>query len=463
MKTDWTFELVADICKGRIVNPGHKKITGFSKDTRTFKAGNIYVALEGENFDGHRFVNDAIEAGASGVIVSSDISLPVDCDAFVIKVDDSLKALQDCAAFYRKSHKGFFIAITGSNGKTTTRAMLQHILSENSHCYATSGNLNNHIGLPLTILAAPDDADYIVLEMGMNHAGEIENLSKIARPDLSLICNIGPAHIGNLGSMENIARAKAEIFSQLARNGIAIAPSDTDYMTIFNQSTRANIIYFGINNQPDYKLLNINANLDSITFNFQHKDTSYSCRLPLAGRHNAFNAMSALAACNEIGLGLEKCCKRLQSFKAVNARMEKFVKDGITILIDCYNANPASTNEALKYLNLCNNPKIAVLGDMRELGEYSKTLHNQSGKLVAELSIDFLITVGTEAAFISEGAINSGMKKECVFNLNSNQQAAELLKEKLKTGATILFKASRGMHFEQIIRSIWPELAEDLH
>jgi UDP-N-acetylmuramoyl-tripeptide--D-alanyl-D-alanine ligase len=143
--------------------------------------------------------------------------------------------------------------------------------------------------------------------------------------------------------------------------------------------------------------------------------------------------------------------------------MEKLVKDGISILLDCYNANPASTNEALKYLDLCNSPRIAVLGDMKELGAHSKALHIQTGNLVAELSIDFLITVGTEAAFISEGAIKNGMKKECVFSLKSNPQAAELLKEKLKTGATILFKASRGMHFEKIIRSIWPELAEDLH
>ncbi|MGM0600758.1 MAG: UDP-N-acetylmuramoyl-tripeptide--D-alanyl-D-alanine ligase [Candidatus Rifleibacteriota bacterium] len=463
MKTDWTFELIADICKGRIIKSGNSKITGFSKDTRSIEPGNVYIALSGENFDGHQFVNDAIKAGASGVIISNDIALPTDRDTFVIKVKDCLKALQNCATFYRESHKGFFIAITGSNGKTTTRAMLQHILSKNKSCYATSGNLNNHIGLPLTILATPNDADYIVLEMGMNHEGEIKELCNIAKPDMALICNIGPAHIGNLGTLENIARAKAEIFSQLKKDATAIAPSDTEFKNIFVQSTNANIIYFGIENQPDYSLSKIDANLESISFKIQHKSASYCCQLPLAGQHNAFNAMAALAACNQIGLDLEQCCQRLQSFKAVNARMEKFVKDGITILIDCYNANPASMNEALKYLNLCDSPRIAVLGDMKELGSHSETLHAQTGNLAAKLAIDFVITVGSEAAFISKAAENGGIKKENVFCLSSNEQAAELLKENLKTGATILFKASRGMHFEKIIRSIWPELAEDLH
>lgn len=463
MKSEWNAELIAKICDGRILNPGLKEVTGFSTDTRTISSGNVYVALSGENFNGHAFAQMAIKKQAAGLIVSENIEFEENCEAFVVKVNDCLEALQQCAHHYRKNHRGFFIGVTGSNGKTTTRAMLHHLLSEKHRCSATEGNLNNHIGLPLTILSTPEDAEYVVLEMGMNHSGEIRELCRIAKPDAALVSNIGPAHIGILGNLENIAAAKAEIFELLPPDSQAVAPSDNQFYELFRSVAGESLKTFGQTNSPDYLIENIEMTESNTSFNFSYQDMTIKCMLPLIGRHNAFNAAAALALYHSLGFDISSGAKRMQSFAAVNARMEKVVKDGINILLDCYNANPGSTSEAVKYLSICSKPRIAVLGDMKELGDMSLELHRQVGKLVGELGPEVLLTVGTEAEAIAEAAIEAGMRQESVLALNSNEEAAELLKREMKTGATVLFKASRGMHFEKIVRSIWPELAEDLH
>jgi UDP-N-acetylmuramoyl-tripeptide--D-alanyl-D-alanine ligase len=461
--TDWSLQLLAQTCNGKIEKSSDQAITGFSTDSRTIQPGNVYFALSGENFNGHRFVEAALQNRASGAVVSEDFAGQIPEDCFIIRVNDCLQALQACAAYYRRQHPGFFIAVTGSNGKTTTRSMLAHLLNEDYVCASTSGNLNNHIGLPLTILSVPPQAEYVVLEMGMNHAGEIRDLCRIAAPEAALISNIGPAHIGILGSLENIARAKAEIFEEMPADSIKVAPADTEFSNLFREIAGDNLSFFGCDETADLQVIKIEPGIDSVSFSLIFNHDEFCCRLRMPGRHNAMNAAAALAVYQRLGLPLEKGIKRLESFAAVSARMELVVKDEINILLDCYNANPGSMREALHYLNVCPTPRIAVLGDMRELGDLSQKMHEEIGKLAAELAIERLITVGEDARFIAQAAVAQGLAQDQVNSLNSHDEAAELLNKQLKAGATVLFKASRGMHFEKIIRKIWPELAEDLH
>jgi UDP-N-acetylmuramoyl-tripeptide--D-alanyl-D-alanine ligase len=341
--------------------------------------------------------------------------------------------------------------------------MLSYLLSLNNKCYATSGNLNNHIGLPLTILHAPEDADFIVLEMGMNHAGEIRELCKIATPDAALINNIGPAHIGMLGSLENISKAKAEIFENLAENAIAVAPDGPEFKNVFVEAAGHRLTTFGMQPSADFHISSLKTEKSALFFSLAAEGQVADCRLNLAGRHNIFNAAAALALYFRLGFELHEGCSALQGFAAVNARMETISIDGISLILDCYNANPGSMSSALDYLASCPPPRIAVLGDMKELGDMSEQYHREMGLQAGKSELELLIAVGAEAKHIATAALENNNVKNSVIALNSNDEAAELLKKRLKTGATVLFKASRGMHFEHIVRKIWPELAEDLH
>ncbi|MEW6712348.1 MAG: UDP-N-acetylmuramoyl-tripeptide--D-alanyl-D-alanine ligase [Candidatus Riflebacteria bacterium] len=461
MKIDWTAELIAEQSCGTIISKGNLPITGFSTDSRSIKPGNVYFALSGENFNGHQFIKSAFENGAVGVVVSEDID-PVK-SGFVIRVKDCLTALQNCALFYRRQHQGFFIGVTGSNGKTTTRSMLAHLLSEDHICASTTGNLNNHIGLPLTILSVPAEAQFIVLEMGMNHAGEIRDLCRIAHPNAALVSNIGPAHIGILGSLENIARAKAEIFEAMKPDSIKIAPADTQFNELFKMVAGKDLKTFGESESAEFRVKNIIPAIDQVSFDFISMSENCSCSLPMSGRHNALNAAAALSLYQMLGFSAVKGARRLQSFSAVSARMERVNRNGINILLDCYNANPGSMKEALSYLNVCPRPCIAVLGDMRELGEMSAQLHREIGALAAELFPDVLLTVGEEAKHIAQAASENKKQNFIISSVSTCDEAVPILKENLKPGATVLFKASRGMHFEKIVRKIWPDLAEGLH
>ncbi len=455
---------IAAACNGKIIRGSNTTITGFSIDSRTIRPGEMYIALIGENHDGHKFIGAAVKAGAAAIIVSTLPETDTGNDTGIILVEDTLVALQAIATSRRNELKSFFIGVTGSNGKTTTRSMVHHILADIGRCSATTGNLNNHIGLPMTLLGIAENSQYSILEMGMNHSGEIRNLCKIARPDAVLISNIGPAHIGILGSLENIARAKAEILEHLAAGQTAVVPGDTDFTEIFRTlAGKARLVTFGEKSGNDYRLSDLEMLPDSVSFNLATPEGTRHCVLNLAGRHNAFNAAAAISLCHQIGCDLDQAIRNIATFKPVGARMERVNVDGLTVLLDCYNANPGSMQEALRYLAICSSPRIAVLGDMRELGEMSVTLHRQLGAQAAASSPDLLVCVGQDAAHIADAALAGGLSEERVISLNSGDQAAELLKEKLQKGSTVLFKASRGMHFEKIVQKIWPDLGKDLH
>ena len=457
-------EQLAQVCNGKVVSGAEVCVSGFSIDSRSIKPGEIYIALKGENHDGHKFVATAVKAGAAAIIVSTLPEPDATNQAAVILVADTLQALQAIASHRRRQLQSFFIGVTGSNGKTTTRSMVHHILSENSRCSATTGNLNNHIGLPMTILAIAENSQYSILEMGMNHSGEIRELCRIASPDAVLISNIGPAHIGILGSLEKIARAKAEILEHLAAGQTAVVPGDTEFTEIFKKTAgSASLFTFGEQPGNDYRLTDLEMLPEAVAFNLETPAGRKHCRVSLAGRHNAFNAAAALSLCHQLGCDLDLAVSRLASFAPVGARMERINIDGLTVLLDCYNANPGSMQEALRYLAICASPRIAVLGDMRELGEMSVKLHRQLGAQAAAAAPDLLVCVGQDAAHIADAAREHGLLAGRVLALNSGDQAAEVLKEKLQKGSTVLFKASRGMHFEKIVQKIWPALGKDLH
>ncbi len=465
MKTDnWTARLIARACEGQLLHDSNRPINGFSIDTRTIQPDNLFVALKGENQDGHLYAAKAVEAGATALLISNETAVASLIDKVsVIKVDDTLAGLQKIAQNRRSRLQSKVIGVTGSNGKTTTRAMLQHLLTSVGRCSSTSGNLNNHIGLPLTVLGLDAAADYAVLEMGMNHQGEIRDLCRISRPDAALISNIGPAHIGILGSLENIALAKAEILETLSEKQVAVVPGDTEFSELLRKATKARLFYFGEGEHNDYHISDLQMTVEGVSFRLTAPDGSCDCKLRLAGRHNAFNATAALALFHQLGHDLKKGCQLLESFAPVGARMERVEIDGINILLDCYNANPGSMSEALRFLAVCPAPRIAVLGDMRELGDMAVPMHRQLGVQAAASRPELLVCVGADAAHIAAAARENGMAEASVIALSSNDAAAEVLKDRLIKGSTVLFKASRGMHFETIVRSLWPDLGKDLH
>lgn len=464
----WQIKEFADAVSGKIIKDSGKNISGFSIDSRKITPDCMYIAIKGENHNGHKFCESAAEAGAGALLVSE---LSFDCekgDVSVILVEDTVTALQKAANYYRNSLKNtVFIGVTGSNGKTTTRSMIYHLLSDDSLCSMTKGNFNNHIGLPLTLLETNPKSDYAIIEMGMNHRSEITELCKIANPDAAVISNVGPAHIGILGTLENIARAKSEIIEGLnAIGSIAVFPSDTEFTHIFEQAgKKCKLVSFGESNSSEFKITDIISSADNTKFCVSWKTDKYECLLNVPGRHNAFNAVAALALCSSLAPHkIEKFIKRLESYAPVSARMEKIIKDGVTIILDCYNANPASMKEALRYLSDCDsNLKIAVIGDMRELGEVSEEYHRILGKQAFDASLDYLICLGDDVKYTVAEALNNGMPANRAIKLNSETETAELLRGKLQKGSTVLFKASRGMHFENIVQKIWPDLGKNLH
>lgn len=458
-----TAAALAKACNGKLLQDSSREVTGFSIDTRTIKPGDLFVALKGENQDGHKYVNTAIKAGAAAVLVSESLGVDALKSAAVIMVNDTLLALQQIAGQRRNELNAFFIGVTGSNGKTTTRSMINHLLAAQKKCSATSGNLNNHIGLPLTLLSIDAESEFAILEMGMNHPDEIRTLCKIARPQAAVISNIGPAHIGILGSLRNIAHAKAEILEHLSAEQIAVVTGDTEFTDLLKAATKARLCTFGEKPENDYRIINLKMTVDTISFDLACPSATGHCLLNLAGQHNAFNAAAALALYHQLGFDLQEGCRLMSSFAPVGARMEKVSINGINVLLDCYNANPGSMVEALKFLAICPPQRVAVLGDMRELGDLSTSLHRQLGEKAAEIKPELLICVGQDASHIADAAKEKGMSATNVISLSSNDQAAELLKEKLQKGSTVLFKASRGMHFETIVQKLWPELVKDLH
>ena len=457
--------LVKDIVKitrGKLICGNEEEICeSYSKDTRTINEGDIYLGIKGERFNGSVFFKDALDKGAKGCILQeleiNQKDIDTYKDKFIIIVDDVVKALQELATYKRNLYDIPVIGVTGSVGKTSTKDIIASVLSQKYKVLKTEGNYNNEIGLPLTILKLKDH-EAMVVEMGMSAFGEISLLTKIARPTTAVITIIGSSHIGELGSRENILKAKLEILEGLDEYGSLIINNDNDLLNKWNQNNNDNHkhITYGIKNKSMLMAKNIKIQKEASTFDLEYDDKTYTITVPVGGEHFIYNTLCAICVGIKYGIELEKIIKGISEFKLTKRRMEVIKNsNNITIINDSYNASYESMKVALEYLSSIEaNKKIAVLGDILELGEFSKQMHEKVGEEVAKNNIDILIAVGKAAKNIVNNAIKFGMNKNNVYHYNNNEEAVDKVKKVAKEGDIILVKASNGMHFDEIVDAI---------
>ena len=448
---------IVRVCNAKIVF-GEEDIVckNFSKDTRTIQKDDVYVGIKGENFDGNTLYENALEKGAKVCILQAiEISEEIKnkyLDRAIILVNDTIEALQKIASYKRDLYNIPVIAITGSVGKTSTKDIIASVVGTSFKVLKTQGNLNNHIGLPLTILGLKDH-NALVVEMGMNNLGEISVLSKIAKPNIAVITNVGTSHIGNLGSRENILKAKLEIIDGLKENGVLIINNDNDLLHIWSENKKINqnikIFTYGIDNESDLIAKNIELKEDSSEFNVN----SEKILVPVGGLHFVYNALSAFSVGKILGIDEEKIKEGIKKFELTKSRMELInLPNNIIVINDCYNANYDSMKAAIEYLSKTNaNRKIAVLGDMLELGEFSNELHEKVGNEVINNKIDILVTVGEMAKTISSVAKKSNIK---TYHCENNVNAIEIIRNFMKKDDIILIKASNGMKFKEIVEGL---------
>lgn len=420
-----------------------------STDSRKSLQQGLFIPLKGDHFDGHQFLSQAIEQGAVAAIWSKSEEVPsfVPTNFPIIFVQDTLEALQILANVYREKVNPTVIGITGSNGKTTTKDIVASIVSTSYKTHHTIGNLNNHIGVPLTILSMPEDTEILVLEMGMNHFGEIEVLTKIAEPDYAIITNIGESHIENLGSREGIAKAKAEILKGLKETGTFIFDGDEPLLEPY--SNNAHSVSVGFQDPNDFVIDHLIINTSMTTFSLKGSDQLY--QLPLLGKHHAKNAGYAIVLAGKLGISSELIGKGLTEIQSTSMRFERIKgKNDVTLINDAYNASPTSMIAAIEVLSQLEGyeNKIVVLGDMYELGEDAELFHQQVGESITD-AIDQVCTIGELAREISQAT--RGIESQ---HFSDKESLISYLSKRLSSQTIILVKASRGMKLETVIESL---------
>ena len=435
---------------GTLEQTGNSYFSGISTDSRHIKKGDLFIPIKGDKFDGHRFIEIALKSGASGALTSKKIKLPR--GKTIIHVKDTLKAFHEIAKAFKERFDIRLIGITGSSGKTTTKDMLASILSRTGRTLKTEENFNNEIGVPKTLLSLSKSHKFAVIEMAMQGAGEIKELARITRPDVAVITNIGSAHIGLLRSEKNVAKAKSEILNFQSKKDVAVLPADDKYFNFLKQRSKGKVISFGIFNSPDVSAVNIRYQGDLTLFSIKTKDFLLPIKLPLPGRHNICDALAAGTAAHALGIKPAYIKKGLENFKLSSKRLNIIKLKNIKIIDDTYNANPDSMSASLLALKNYPPRRIAVLGDMLELGKSARRSHENIGKLAAALQIEELISVGKLSRYISRGAKRDGLKN--VHAARSNAEAIKLLKNSVKPNDTILIKGSRGMKMESIVEGL---------
>lgn len=453
-------EDIINVTKGRLIT-GNKNMecTNFSKDTRTIENGDIYIGIKGENFDGNKFWKQAIEKGATGVIIQ-DIEITEEekkqyKENAIIVVEDSLKALYEIAKFKRNMYDIPVIAITGSVGKTSTKDIVASVVGNKYKTLKTEGNNNNNIGLPLTILKLKDH-EAMVIEMGMNHFREIALLTEIAKPTLAVITNIGTSHIGILGSRENILKAKLEILEGMKEPRLIIN-NDNDLLHKWYEENKEKIEIhtYGIENESEINAKDIRMNENSSEFSVNINDKKIEIEVPVGGEHFIYNALCATEVGKVLGISDEQIKKGIKEFELTKKRMDiRTLKNGAILINDSYNASYESMSASINYLaDHKGKRKIAVLGDMFELGEFSKELHEKVGEIVAKKNIDILICSGEESKEIVKKVNEKNPKTQTIL-LNSNGEILKKLEDILRTGDVVLVKASNGMKFYEICQKL---------
>ncbi|PEY33612.1 UDP-N-acetylmuramoyl-tripeptide--D-alanyl-D-alanine ligase [Bacillus cereus] len=428
-------------------------VQGVSIDTRKIEKGNLYVPIQGDRFDGHSFVEKAIENGAVATLWKKDVQNPP-TNIPVIFVEDTLKALQTLAKSYRDQLDVKVIGVTGSNGKTSTKDIVTSLLATKFKVQKTEGNFNNHIGLPLTILSLEENTEMAVLEMGMSSLGEIEFLSKLARPNAAIITNIGEAHLMDLGSRDAIAEAKLEIVSGLQDGGVFVYNGDEPLLTnrVPNMNLAAETVTFGDARANDYYPTSVTLQATGTHFKMNQAEL-VTFSLPVLGKHNVYNTLASMAIAKYFGVTWEEMKQGLLTLKMTGMRMEIVKTDsGLTIINDAYNASPTAMEAAFHLMNGLDgfSKKIVVLGDMLELGDQEVQFHYEVGKLIDPARISYVFTYGKLGAQIAEGAkINFSNERVKVYD--NKEELVKELQSVIDVKDVVLVKASRGMRLEEVI------------
>lgn len=447
-----SLQTVAEWVGGRLCGE-NKQINNVSIDSRTVDASTLFIAIKGDRFDAHDFVKDVEKSGAAAVMCHRE----VDCGLPVIYVDDTKKAFVELAKNYRKSFDGLkVVGLTGSVGKTTTKEMTYEVVSRKYRAIKTEGNLNNDIGLPKTLLRLENDTQAAVIEMGMSAFGEISLLTKTCLPDIGIITNIGVSHIEHLGSRDGILKAKLEILDGMKKGSPLILNGDNDKLsTVKNDDYK--LIFFGIENEnADVRAFDIKENGSKTEFFVKAYSKIQKVTIPTVGIHNVYDALAAYTVGLLLELPAEEIAKALENYTPSGMRQRLKEVNGVKIIEDCYNASPDSQRAALNVLSDMNaGRKIAVLGDMLELGDYSETAHREVGKFAAEKKIDVLYAFGEQSKYIAEEA-KKGVERVLWFD--DKAQLAKTLVQDVKSGDCVLFKASRGMKLEEIIEKLYEGL-----
>ena len=425
---------------------------GYSIDSRTLSPGDLFIAIRGERFDGHDFVPAALDAGAIAALVQAEKNLDA-APARLLFVGDTLQALQAMGAAARRLWGKSLIAITGSAGKTTTKEILAHLLAQNFRVMKSAGNLNNHIGMPLQLLKLEAEHDIAVVEMGMNHPGEIRALGKLAHHDLAIVTCVAPAHLEFFKSVAEIARAKYELIESLHSGGTAVLNADDEYVSQFGRDFHGKVLTFGIKRPADVCAQNMELRgIEGSSFELVAGGVRETVSFPLAGEHNIYNALAASAAALDRGITPSQVASALSTVEPPDKRGQVLELVGTTIINDCYNSNPSALKAMIDVLaGTKARRRILVAGEMLELGPSAEALHRECGVYAAEKKIDVVIGVRGLAKFLSDAASDAGV--EAHF-METADQAGEWLARELRAGDAVLLKASRGVKLERALERL---------
>jgi UDP-N-acetylmuramoyl-tripeptide--D-alanyl-D-alanine ligase len=458
-----TLENLAKAVNGELFNNQNGKTdekaeaSGVVIDSRQVSENYIFIATKGERVDGHDFIDSAFEKGALGVICEK---VPANPKGAYILVKDSFQALKDVAEFYRSQLDIKVVGITGSVGKTSTKEFVASVLSKEFNVLKTAGNFNNEVGLPLTVLKIRSDCQVAVLEMGISDFGEMHRLSRIAKPDVCLITNIGQCHLENLGTRDGILKAKSEIFDFMQENGAVCLNGDDDKLSGISEVKGVKPIFFGKSNRNDVYVTDYeNLGLEGSRACIQIGDkANFETVIPLPGEHMLYNALAATAVGNYFGLSIEKINEGIRDVEPVGGRSHVINTGKITLIDDCYNANPVSMKSAIDLMSITKSKsksrKIAILGDMFELGENEAELHYEVGEYAASQNLDTIVCIGKLCANMYQGAQNAANSATKAYYFENKEQFLAKKEELIREGDIVLVKASHGMHFEEIISQL---------
>jgi len=442
---------------------------GVSIDSRDMDRGNLFVAIRGENFDGHDFVGTAVQGGAAGVVIEKRAFQETEGiagDIPVIAVDDTVQALGDMAAFWRKKFDVPVVAVTGSSGKTTTKEMAASILSLSRNILKNRGNFNNLIGLPLTLLQIHDRHEVIIVEMGTNRRGEIERLTEIAAPDIGIVTNVGPAHLEGLQSVDLVAREKGDLFRCMKQGGTAIINSDDPAVCAMQGRWQGKSVTYGMAGDSLVRAGDITIEAAGGTgFGLVLAGKNERVRIALPGRHNVSNALAAAACSWALGIAYDQICRGLEAFRQLPGRMSlRPLKNGVVLIDDSYNANPASTREAIETVHAMKGDRAAVvvMGDMLELGADAAAWHEEMGRLMARRGVDRIFLTGDLVRSVLKGAEAEGMPRDRIIYPITPGGVVDRLTGSVRQGDSILVKGSRGMRMEAYVQAIVDAFGEDV-